>query len=121
MTGGIKNDASLRGKVRAVAKECGLRSQEVLNMYLFEHLLLRLSQSGYADKFILKGGLLMAAITGMARRTTMDMGKEARSASAALAPMLPFRCIYMRKSENFNFCLQRSGIFVRVPFIALLQ
>lgn len=73
MTGGIKNDASLRGKVRAVAKECGLRSQEVLNMYLFEHLLLRLSQSGYADKFILKGGLLIAAITGMARRTTMDM------------------------------------------------
>ncbi|HIY84663.1 MAG TPA: nucleotidyl transferase AbiEii/AbiGii toxin family protein [Candidatus Rubneribacter avistercoris] len=42
-------------------------------MYLFEHLLLRLSRSNYADKFILKGGMLIAAITGMARRTTMDM------------------------------------------------
>lgn len=73
MTDRIRNDASLRGKIRAIAKKHGLRPQEVLNMYLFEHLLLRLSQSDYADKFILKGGLLIAAITGMARRTTMDM------------------------------------------------
>ena len=41
-TAGIRNDASLRGKVRAVAKKNGLRAQEVLQMYLFEHLLLRL-------------------------------------------------------------------------------
>lgn len=73
MTAAIKNDASLRGKVRALSKKHGLKPQEVLNMHLFEHLLLRLAQSCYADKFILKGGLLIAAITGMARRTTMDM------------------------------------------------
>lgn len=42
---GISNDASLRGKVRAVAKKNGLRAQEVLQMYLFEHLLLRLDWS----------------------------------------------------------------------------
>lgn len=73
MTTEIRNDASLRGKIRAVSKKHGLRPQEVLNMYLFEHLLLRLSNSDYADKFVLKGGLLIAAITGMARRTTMDI------------------------------------------------
>lgn len=73
MMNGIKNDASLRGKIRAIAKKHNLRPQEILNMYLFEHLLLRLSKSDYADKFILKGGLLIAAITGMTRRTTMDM------------------------------------------------
>ena len=66
-------DASLRGRVRAVAQRYGLRPQEVLQMYLFEHLLLRLSESEYSDKFILKGGLLVAAITGVARRTTLDM------------------------------------------------
>ena len=42
---GISNDASLRGKVRAVAKKNGLRVQEVLQMYLFEHLPLRLDWS----------------------------------------------------------------------------
>lgn len=73
MTTEIRNDASLRGKIRVVSKKHGLRPQEVLNMYLFEHLLLRLSSSDYAEKFVLKGGLLIAAITGMARRTTMDM------------------------------------------------
>lgn len=69
----LKSDASLRGKVKALAKQKGLRPQEVLQMYLFEHFLLRLSKSGYSDNFILKGGLLVAAVTGIARRTTMDL------------------------------------------------
>ena len=42
-------------------------------MYLFEHLLLRLEKSPYADKFILKGGLLVSSMTGVMQRTTMDM------------------------------------------------
>ena len=70
---GISNDASLRGKVRAVAKKNGLRAQEVLQMYLFEHLLLRLAASPYSDRFVLKGGLLISFMIGLAQRTTMDM------------------------------------------------
>lgn len=67
------SDASLKGKVKALAKKHGLRPQEILQMYLFERLLKRLEQSRYADKFILKGGLLIASLTGIAQRTTMDM------------------------------------------------
>lgn len=51
----IENDASLRGKIRAVASKSGLRAQEVLQMYLFEHLLLRLERSSYSNIFVLKG------------------------------------------------------------------
>lgn len=69
----IENDASLRGKIRAVASKSGLRAQEVLQMYLFEHLLLRLEKSSYSSIFVLKGGLLISSIIGLARRTTMDM------------------------------------------------
>lgn len=69
----MKSDASLRGKVRHLAKEHGLKSQEVLQMYLFEHLLIRLAESAFADKFILKGGLLISSMTGIYQRTTMDM------------------------------------------------
>ena len=69
----IKSDASLKGKIRQIAKEHGLKSQEVLQMYLFEHLLMRLEKSAFADKFVLKGGLLIAAMTGVFQRTTMDM------------------------------------------------
>ena len=63
---GISNDASLRSKVRAVAKKNGLRAQEVLQMYLFEHLLLRLAASPYSDRFVLKGGLLISSMIGLA-------------------------------------------------------
>ena len=42
-------------------------------MYLFEHLLMRLADSSYADKFVLKGGLLISSMTGIYQRTTMDM------------------------------------------------
>ena len=69
----IKNDASLRGKIKALAAKHGLRPQEVLQMYLFEHLLMRLSASGHSGEFVLKGGLLIASMTGIAQRTTMDM------------------------------------------------
>lgn len=69
----IENDASLKGKIRHVAKEHGLKSQEVLQMYLFEHLLMRLERSEYTNNFVLKGGLLIASLTGIFQRTTMDM------------------------------------------------
>ena len=41
-----------------------LRPQEVLQMFLFEHLLLRLEKTSYVDKFILKGGLLISSMIG---------------------------------------------------------
>lgn len=40
---------------------------------MFERIIERLSISPYKDKFILKGGLLISAILGVAERTTMDM------------------------------------------------
>ena len=46
------------GKVRHLSNEYGLKPQEVLQMYLFEHLLMRLAKSSYADKFVLKGAFL---------------------------------------------------------------
>lgn len=69
----IENDASLRGKIRAVASKSGLRAQEVLQMYLFEHLLLRLERSSYSNTIVLKGRLLISSMIGLARRTIMDM------------------------------------------------
>lgn len=51
----IGSDASLRGKVRDVARSHGLRPQEVLQMYLFERLLARLESGPYAGNFVLKG------------------------------------------------------------------
>lgn len=42
-------------------------------MFLLERVLDRLSKSKYKDNFILKGGLLISSMIGIAERTTMDM------------------------------------------------
>ena len=50
----MRSDASLKGKIKALAKKSNLKPQELLQMYLFEHLLMRLGKSGYAEAFVLK-------------------------------------------------------------------
>jgi len=68
----------LKGRIRNVAKDKGLSSQEVLQMYLFEHVLARLAKSSYKENFILKGGFLIASMIGVDERTTMDMDTTVR-------------------------------------------
>lgn len=70
----IRSGASLKGKIKALAKKSNLKPHELLQMYPFEHLLVRLGKGGYAEAFVLKGGLLISSMTGVAQRTTMDMG-----------------------------------------------
>lgn len=50
-----------------------LKPQEVLQIFMFERLVERLSISRYKENFILKGGLLIASMIGIAEGTTMDM------------------------------------------------
>ncbi len=64
---------SLKARIRNLAKQKSIPAQVVLQNYMFERLLVRLSTSGYKDKFILKGGMLVAAIVGLNNRATMDL------------------------------------------------
>lgn len=63
----------LKGQIRSFAGKRDLQSQEVLQMFLLERVLDRFSKSRYKDNFILKGGLLISSMIGVAERTTMDM------------------------------------------------
>lgn len=64
---------SLKARIRNIAKEKNIPAQVILQNYMFERLLVRLSVSGYKEKFILKGGMLVAAIVGLDNRATMDL------------------------------------------------
>lgn len=64
---------SLKAKIRNLAREKDMSAQVVLQNYMFERFLERLSKSPYKDKFILKGGMLIAALVGIGNRSTMDM------------------------------------------------
>ena len=69
----MSNAMSLKAKIRNIAKRKNIPAQVILQNYMFERLLVRLSASKYKDKFVLKGGMLVAAMVGLDNRATMDM------------------------------------------------
>lgn len=69
----IISSQSLKDKARNISNEKGVTIQEVMQNYMFERLLERISNSKYNGNIILKGGLLLSSIIGMDLRTTMDM------------------------------------------------
>ncbi|NLA77144.1 MAG: hypothetical protein GX851_04850 [Clostridiales bacterium] len=74
----MKNGMSLKAKIRNIAKQKGIPAQVILQNYMFERLLVRLSQSEYKDKFVMKGGMLVASIVGIDNRATMDLDTTLR-------------------------------------------
>ena len=69
----MSNAMSLKARIRNIAKQKSIPAQVILQNYMFERLLVRLSASSYREKFVLKGGMLVAAIVGLDNRATMDM------------------------------------------------
>lgn len=69
----IKNIDSLKDKAKNCADRNNLSIQQVLQNYMFERFLDRLSQSRYNNNFVIKGGLLLSSIMGINMRTTMDI------------------------------------------------
>lgn len=64
---------SIELTAKKLAKEKKLDYYELLQRFMFERILERISVSKYNDNFILKGGLLLSAIFGIDNRSTKDM------------------------------------------------
>ncbi len=60
----IKNIQSLMDKSKNFAKDNELSVQEVLQNYMFERFLERLSKSEYNEKFIIKGRIFIIFYNG---------------------------------------------------------
>lgn len=69
----MKNAMQLKAIIKKMAQEKKTSAQLVLQNYMLERLLERVSVSRYRDHFILKGGFLIAAMVGLDTRATMDM------------------------------------------------
>ena len=70
---------SLKGRINHYAKQNGIAAQVVLQNYMFERFLERLSRSEYQQKFVIKGGMLVTAIVGIDTRATMDLDTTLRN------------------------------------------
>ena len=77
----IKNRESLKAKVANLSKESNIPNKYIIQSFMFEALLKRISISIYKEKFIIKGGLLLASIFGVNLRSTMDMDTQIKGIS----------------------------------------
>lgn len=69
----MKNAMQLKAIVKNISKEKHISAQLVLQNFMLERILERVSISPYRQNFILKGGFLIAAMVGLDTRATMDM------------------------------------------------
>ena len=63
----------IKGRIKSVAKQNNADARTLMRIYMMERFLERLAQSEYRDNFILKGGILVTAMIGVAHRSTMDI------------------------------------------------
>ena len=63
----------LKAVIKNISKDKHISAQLVMQNFMLERLLERISVSKYHQNFILKGGFLIAAMVGLDTRATMDM------------------------------------------------
>lgn len=69
----------MKDLIRNISTETNIPHQVLQRNYVLEKLLERISLSNYKDKFILKGGMLIADIVGITARSTMDLDASIRN------------------------------------------
>lgn len=69
----IRTATQLKDLIRNLSKKNSADAQILMRNYMMERFLERISLSKYRDKFILKGGMLVAAMVGLDARSTMDL------------------------------------------------
>lgn len=69
----MKNAMQLKAIIKNIAKNKNISTALVLQNYMLERFLERVSLSRYHDNYIIKGGFLIASMVGLDSRATMDM------------------------------------------------
>lgn len=68
-----ENRAQLKAWIKNMSLKVDVNENIILQNYMLERLLERISVSEYKYKFVLKGGMLITAIVGIDMRNTLDM------------------------------------------------
>ena len=79
----IKTARQLKDLIRNLSKKNAADAQILMRNYMMERFLERISLSAYRDKFILKGGMLVAAMVGLDARSTMDLDATVKGPTSA--------------------------------------
>ena len=63
----------VKGRIKNVARENRTDARTLMRIYMMERFLERVAESDYKDNFVIKGGMLVTAMVGVALRSTMDI------------------------------------------------
>lgn len=63
----------IKGRIKNLAKQNNADARTLIRVYMMERFLERVSNSRYKDNLIIKGGLLVSSMVGVALRSTMDI------------------------------------------------
>jgi len=75
----IKTATQLKAKVRNLSGGDSQKAQTLIRNFIMERFLERIALSPYRNNFILKGGMLVAAVVGLDTRATMDIDTTVKS------------------------------------------
>lgn len=73
-----RNAMQLKALINNRAKAAGVSPQLMLQNYMLERLIDRISRSSWRDCIIVKGGMLIGSLIGVDRRTTKDLDTTVR-------------------------------------------
>lgn len=80
----ITTARQLKDLIRNLSKKKSADAQILMRNYMMERFLERIALSDYKDRFILKGGMLVAAMVGLDARSTMDLDATVRGANVSV-------------------------------------
>lgn len=75
----IRTSTQLKAKVRNLSAGDNDRAKLLIRNFVMERFLERIALSQYRNNFILKGGMLVAAVVGLEARATMDIDTTVKS------------------------------------------
>jgi hypothetical protein len=106
MAGERKNlPASVHQRLLDKAKASSRPFNELLQRFAIERFIYRLSRSPQADRFVLKGALMLAAWCGASSRPTMDIDLEGKTANDpdAIAAAVKAACTTVVEDDGMVF------------------
>ena len=105
----IATARQLKDLIRNLSRKKSADAQILMRTYMMERFLERISLSEYKDQFILKGGMLVAAMVGLDARATMDLDATIKNTTISVTDveMIISRIISIPLDDGVSFHIKR--------------
>ena len=106
----ITTARQLKDLIRNMSKKKSADAQILMRNYMMERFLERISLSEYKNQFILKGGMLVAAMVGLDARATMDLDATIKGTNVSVedVEMIISQIISIPLDDGVSFRVKRK-------------